>query len=246
MGLLSFFRNSETTSGAQFRSGMPEELLNQSRTRAKHRLIGATVLVLVAVIGLPMLLETQPRPLPATAVVQIEGQQPSSPDLITVPSEPALASSATAQRTTDNTSIIEETNAEVGEEVAPVAANRQPAAPQNTASQAAKPRATAAVTPARSEQDPIADLVASRRDNTDAEKSERWVVQVGAFTEADAVKDIRRKVESLGLKTYTQVADTSDGKRTRVRVGPFASRAEADKAAAKLKTAGVPTAMLSL
>jgi len=31
-----------------------------------------------------------------------------------------------------------------------------------------------------------------------------------------------------------------------VRVGPFASRDEADKAAAKIKTAGLPSAILTL
>jgi DedD protein len=54
------------------------------------------------------------------------------------------------------------------------------------------------------------------------------------------------KVERAGLKTYTQVAETSDGKRTRVRVGPFGTRAEADKAAGKIKGLDLPASILSL
>jgi DedD protein len=69
---------------------------------------------------------------------------------------------------------------------------------------------------------------------------------VGAFADADKAREARIKLEKAGLKTYTQVADTSDGKRTRVRVGPFASKADADKAASKIKTLGLPAAILTL
>ena len=74
----------------------------------------------------------------------------------------------------------------------------------------------------------------------------RMVVQVGAFADADKAKEVRQKLEKAGLKTYTQVAETKDGKRTRVRVGPFASKAEADKAASKIKTLDLPAAILTL
>jgi DedD protein len=74
----------------------------------------------------------------------------------------------------------------------------------------------------------------------------RLIVQVGAFADADKAREARIKLEKAGLKTYTQVADTSDGKRTRVRVGPFASKADADKAASKIKTLGLPAAILTL
>ena len=47
------------------------------------------------------------------------------------------------------------------------------------------------------------------------------------------------KVEKLGLKTYTQVAQTPAGSRIRVRVGPFATRDEAEAALAKVKAAGL-------
>ena len=46
------------------------------------------------------------------------------------------------------------------------------------------------------------------------------------------------KVEKLGLKTYTQVAQTPAGSRIRVRVGPFASRDEAEAALAKAQGRG--------
>ncbi|HLO95847.1 MAG TPA: SPOR domain-containing protein [Burkholderiaceae bacterium] len=80
----------------------------------------------------------------------------------------------------------------------------------------------------------------------DAAAGGRFIVQVGAFAEARAAQDMRAKVEKLGLKTYTQAVETPDGKRIRVRVGPFASRDEADRAAAKLRGSGLGGTVLTL
>ena len=74
----------------------------------------------------------------------------------------------------------------------------------------------------------------------------RFIVQVGAFADADKAREARSKLERAGLKTYTQVVDTKDGKRTRVRVGPFNNRAEADKAAARIKALELSASVLTL
>ena len=74
----------------------------------------------------------------------------------------------------------------------------------------------------------------------------RFVVQVGAFAENEKARDARLKVERAGLKTYVHVAETPQGKRIRVRAGPFTTRAEAEKAAAKIKTLDLPAAILTL
>ena len=76
--------------------------------------------------------------------------------------------------------------------------------------------------------------------------SGRFIVQVGAFAEVAKAREARLKVESAGLKTYTQVAETTAGKRIRVRVGPFSSRADADRAASKIKTLGLSASILTL
>ena len=81
-------------------------------------------------------------------------------------------------------------------------------------------------------------------DNVEA--NGRLVVQVGAFADVLKAREARVKLEAAGLKTYTQVAETKDGKRIRVRVGPFATRADADKAAGKIKTLGLSAAVLTL
>lgn len=79
-----------------------------------------------------------------------------------------------------------------------------------------------------------------------AASEQRFIIQVGAFAENDKAHDARVKLERAGLKTYVHVADTKDGRRIRVRVGPFATRAEAEKVAGKVKTLQLPAAILIL
>ncbi|MFY7856048.1 MAG: SPOR domain-containing protein [Rubrivivax sp.] len=73
----------------------------------------------------------------------------------------------------------------------------------------------------------------------------RFVIQVGAFSDPVALRDARARVEKLGLRTFTQDVETSAGRRTRVRVGPFATREQADAAAVRLKAAGLPAYILA-
>mgnify|MGYP000662133485 CR=1 FL=1 len=79
-----------------------------------------------------------------------------------------------------------------------------------------------------------------------ASDSGRFIVQVGAFADAAKAKETRLKVERAGLTTYIHVAETPEGKRTRVRVGPFSNRADAEKAAAKIRGLDLPAAILTL
>ncbi len=74
----------------------------------------------------------------------------------------------------------------------------------------------------------------------------RYVVQVGAFADPAKAAEVRQKLEKAGLKTYTHVAQTAEGARTRVRLGPFSTRAEADRAASRVKGLSMPAAILTL
>jgi DedD protein len=67
----------------------------------------------------------------------------------------------------------------------------------------------------------------------------RVFVQVGAYAEANTVKSVRQRVDKLGMKSHEQTVETASGQRTRVRLGPFSSREEADRAAAKLRAGGL-------
>lgn len=65
------------------------------------------------------------------------------------------------------------------------------------------------------------------------------VVLIGAFTNEANVKNIKAKLGELGIKVYTEPLDSPQGKKTRVRAGPFPSRDAAEKALEKMKRIGV-------
>jgi DedD protein len=79
-----------------------------------------------------------------------------------------------------------------------------------------------------------------------ADAAVRSVVQVGAYADLAKAREVRNKLESAGIKTYTQDVETKEGKRTRVRVGPFPTKEEADKAAEKIRKLNLQATVLKL
>jgi DedD protein len=251
MGLLSFLKR-KSGEPATRPVGLPESVdsVQQARTRARQRLVGAVVLVAVGVIGFPLLFETQPRPLSGDTPIEIARSERNPPAAApvrnaAVPREPIAAPPPSPP-------LVTETPADAGREVVAASApspDARPAEPRPAPTPApepkpapkpeAKPAAESARAQALLEGKPAASKPAAATDG-------RFVVQVGAFAEATAAREARQKVEKLGLKTYTQVVETSSGKRIRVRVGPFASRDEAEKASTKIKSAGLGSAVYTL
>ena len=132
---------------------------------------------------------------------------------------------------------------------APVASAAKPALKPD-AKPDAKPMVPPA--PAATAKPPVPKPVAQAASKLPAKPAEkdkplvRYVVQFGAFADAASAQEARLKAERQGLKTYAQQVDTPQGKRIRVRLGPFTDKAEADKAAAALRKAGLPGAVLTL
>jgi DedD protein len=223
-------------------SRQPPESVEAMRKRARHRLIGAGALVLVGVVGFPLLFDTQPRPIAVDIPIEIPDRNKVKP--LPLPAQPVAQAPAAA--------------APVAAEPAPKEA--APPAPARMAAAEPEPKAEAKPEPkaeAKPEPKPVSkapDDGAKARALLEGQPAKvaqsaaegRFVVQVGAFADAAKVRELRQKVEHAGLKTYTNVAETKDGKRIRVRVGPFGSRAEADKAAEKLKGLDLPAAILTL
>ena len=257
------------------RSRTPQaESIEEMRRRARHRLLGAAVLVLVGVVGFPLLFDTQPRPVPVNVAMDIPDRHKVAP--LVVPQQEANTPRAAEPATS---------GLDAGEEVVASRPRSAPAASQPTAR--VEPKVPAkAETPAESKPEPKPEpkpaskaeakpeskpeprpdpkparqddaararaLLEGRNPQPSAapaaarEEQGRFIVQVGAFADADKAREVRDRLERSGLKTYTQVVDTKDGKRTRVRVGPFTSRADADKAAGRVKGAGLSASVLAL
>jgi len=227
------------------------------RQRAKHRLMGASVLVLAGVVVFPLLFDTQPRPIPVDVPIEIPSRQAAkNQGKVT----PAVAEPVVTERSLSQSEEVVESSAKPlpvpadalsDEEVVPARPVSPP--PQTAVAAPAAPAPKKAVPPAPTAPAVVAKesaraqaLLTGRDASTATQGSERFIVQVGAFAETAMAQQVRLKLERAGLKTYTHVADTPDGKRTRVRLGPFSSRTEAEKAAAKAKGLGISAAILTL
>jgi DedD protein len=240
MDLLSAFKRKTPPATAPVEAA---DGVQRARTRARQRLIGAAVLVVVGIIGFPLLFETQPRPIPVDLPIEIPRKEGMPPLAMPAPApEPKAATRPPASLE----NVITETEADAGREVAASAVPGASAPPTPRAVVAPAPRAAAASADAARAQALLEGKAVPAAASEPAAGAPRFVVQVGAFAEPGALRDVRAKVEKLGLKTYTQVAQTADGPRTRVRVGPFATRGDAERAAAKIKSAELPAVILTL
>lgn len=65
-----------------------------------------------------------------------------------------------------------------------------------------------------------------------------YFVQVGVFSKSENAKSIQAKLSRAKLPAFSEQISTSAGARTRVRVGPFDDRSNADAALEKVKRAG--------
>jgi DedD protein len=258
MGLLSIFRrrNDDGPSGAAS-AGAPADDVQRARTRARQRLIGAVVLVLIGIVGFPLVFETQPRPIPVDISIEVPRKDSAAPLTMPAPRAPPNAPSASPARvepapaSAAKNDMITESRAEAGREVSvspPASAAPPLAAPVARAASVATPAAKPVVQakPAAPPSDDARVKALLEGKPVGRDEAGRFVVQVGAFADAGAARETRLKVEKLGLKTYTQVASTAQGERIRVRVGPFSTRDEADKALAKARTAGLTAVVLTL
>ncbi|MDD5479852.1 SPOR domain-containing protein [Rhodoferax sp.] len=233
------------------------------RKRATYRLAGATVLVLLGVLGLPLLFDKQPRPLAIDTPIDIPDRNKVLP--LAFPAAPASTVPAAVGKAVEavagEAGVITEKE-EPNRPVAPVnkASDVVPPEPPKVAASTALP-AVKVVKPAPDKPAPDHPTPVAVPKVNDAAKAQallngaasdtapvagRFVVQVGAFADATRAHEVRLKLERAGLKTYTHVADTKDGKRIRVRVGPFAVKAEAEKSAEKIKKLNLPAALLTL
>ena len=82
-------------------------------------------------------------------------------------------------------------------------------------------------------------LLSGQGDAKPAAKGGEHLILIGAFSNEANVKNLREKLSEQGIKTFVEPLDTPQGKKTRVRAGPFASREAADKALEKMQRIGV-------
>ncbi len=273
--------------GADALSNTPAESVEVIRKRARHRLMGSVILVLGAVVGLPLLFDSQPRPVAIDTPIVIPDRNQvaalTSPSAIVKPAAPSkeivleapdTTTSAPVKSTVANSAALDpneevvakdtknlakpdaktdaknEVKTEAKPEVKPeakpeVKAEAKPEV-KTEAKQEIKPETKSAAKPDPKEAAKAKALLDGKDAPKSADAPARSVVQVGAFADLAKAREVRSKLESAGIKTYTQDVETKDGKRTRVRVGPFPTKEEADKAAEKIRKLNLQATVLKL
>jgi DedD protein len=212
-------------------SNAPTESVEVLRRRARHRLIGASVLVVLGVVGFPLVFDTQPRPVSVDIAVDI-------PDRAT--SKPLVSASAATKPLSASAALDPKEEVVLPSKPAPKVETKPEPKPE------VKPKTDVAPSDIKPATDKAATDKPAASASDAKDNAPRFIVQVGAFSEDAKAQEVRFKLEKAGFKTYTHVANTKEGPRTRVRVGPFPSRDEADKVAQKIKQLQLQPAVLAL
>jgi DedD protein len=231
-------------------SNSPAESVDAMRRRARHRLIGASVLVVLGVVGFPLLFDTQPRPVSVDIAVDIPDRATAKPLVDTSKQKPLSAAAGLDAKE----EVVPDVKAEVKPE--PKAQAKVDVKPEAAVAAAAGAAAVAAVVPkaetkpeaktaeAKVDAKPDAKPVTRPADSKDT--GARFVVQAGTFSDDGKLRETRSKLEKAGIATYTQVIESKEGRRVRVRVGPFTKRDDADKMANKIKQLQLQPQVLTL
>ena len=221
----------------------------QLRRRANRRLLGASVLLLIAIIAVPMFLEREPPPLPDNVDVRIPPVEGSKFD----PKFPAAVDGKkVVEKTAEIPAITEPTGAQAAVAVLAPAPSATPpvssavpvSAPEPAAAAAEPPKAAAK--PAEKPAEKATEKAPAKPVAEIERKPGQLVVQVIAARDPVAAKQTLDKVKALKLPVYTEKIDVTGGVVTRVRVGPFASKQQAESARSKLAQAGFEAKVLTL
>lgn len=195
----------------------------QLKKRARRRLVGAIALALLAVIILPMVMDSEPRPPSQDIQVRIPSRDSTGLAAKVLPGKPSATPMPAPEPKTE------------------VKANppEPAAAPVSVATPPANPAEASAVSPKKSESAERPATKAAEVAASGSEQSAQWVVQLGAYKEAGNVKLLLSKLKGVGVPAYTEKYDSAQGPRTRVRAGPFASQEAAEKARSRIRIIGV-------
>lgn len=200
------------------------------KKRARRRLVGAGALALLAAIVLPMVMDSEPaQPVSDIRVTMTErglGSRPIGPVGGAAPGEmqipPPLEPSTLAE--------------------APPAAPIEPLHDAPELSPAPEPEPAAEPEPApvepaeNGEAERVRSILEGRAAANEAASSPtQFVVQAAAFGDADRAAAMHEDLRSRGFEAFVEDV----GAVTRVRIGPFNTRDDADAVAERLRSMGI-------
>ncbi len=201
---------------------------DELKRQLRRRLVGAVALVTALVVILPMLLESTPDPRAGSLELRIPDKDRAgafTSQMVVAESAPEI----TPEPATGT--ALEETKGQPAS--APASAVPAPAKP-------VKPEPVKPVPPKPEPAHKPAKPEHKTAEHKAEERKPGFAVQVGAFSHADAAKDLLEKLRKQGWHAYTEKA----GATIRVRVGTYPSRSAAEQAQHKLEAQGLQSAIV--
>lgn len=185
------------------------------RRKARRRLIGAFALTLAVVVILPMVLDSEPKP----TGLDIDLRIPSADEAGAFAPKMAVSDVAAVKPSGEPPAVPA---------VTPPAPGKAPVVAGNSAIKAA------------GKEQPSADRKEGAS-GSDKPVAEGFVVQIGAYSNADTAKQELGKLKKWGFKAYTEKA----AGMIRVRVGPYADREKAEKVRLQLEKHGLQPVVMN-
>ena len=219
----------------------------QLKKRARRRLIGAIAFAGLAAVVLPMVMDQEPKQQVQDVQIRIPGQDLPPPHLARsaepparapeslppAPAERAVVAAPAAEKMAEKPveKAVEQKAAEKPAEKAAEKKTEKPAEKaKNSRSQESDAQRAAAILAGKMPDEPVKQA---------ANGSAQYVVLIGAFSNPANVKQLQSKLGELSIPVFTEPLDTPDGRKTRVRAGPFSGRESAERALDKMKRIGV-------
>lgn len=228
------------------RAAEAEELAlteDPEQQRARHRLIGAAILVLIAVVGLPRILDSKPKSSPNDIAVNIVTSLPI-PGTETKPEEKPKAEVPVESKDAPKVAAVPVPAPELkpdskSEAKQEVKVNAKPATPAvnktGTLGLAAGEEVVAAGAPKVDK--PKADDVTKP---VTTNGSGKYVIQIGAFASEERAKGWIAKLKDQKIPNYVLNKTGTDGAKLYVlRAGPYTDKEAAEAAEKKIKAMGL-------
>lgn len=215
-------RNSRSPIPSDDDSGGRADEATALRIRARRRLIGAAALLLAAVVIVPMLLDPEPRQVPDNIPIEIPSEKtPFSPRLslppVPAPENVPMPPADTAPEETEAKAV-------------------RPTEEKKTDEKKTEEQRARALLEGKSEAKGLPAVV----------KGGRFAVQAAAPASETAARELSERLKKAGFAPYTETIESKDGTRYRVRVGPYATRDDAERARARLKALGINASLVAL
>ena len=235
--------NKLSSRGSRITSDDPVLTEDPEHQRARHRLIGAAVLVLVAIVVLPRVLDSKPKTVSNDIAVTIVSSLPAA-----APPQPISPPSAEPKSEEVKTTPSPATPAiAVPAPVTDPKESSKPTPPPPVASSPAKPAvpspADKTMGLAAGEEIVVAakpNANGSASANANPNASGKFVIQIGAFASEERANGWIAKLKEQKIPNYVLNRTATDGSKLyALRAGPFADKEAAEAAEKKIKVMGL-------